>query len=90
MNISTLEAFVDQENRWSAVFGKPALSLLNPADRQVIADRIDAALSPENLSCDGELSRTEVDRKFKRLTRAAEQLLSIDPSVTMWEYSGYC
>jgi hypothetical protein len=87
MNISALEAFVEQENRWSSVFGKPPLSLLNVFDRQRIADRIDSQLSPENLSCDGELSRTETNRRYRNLTRCAEQLLSIDPAVKFYEYS---
>jgi len=87
MNIRTLEALVDQENRWGACFGKPALSLLNAKDRQRIAEIIDSRLSPENLSCDGELSRSEVMRRYRELTRAAQELLSIDPSVTFYEYS---
>jgi hypothetical protein len=85
MNIATLEAFVEQENKWSAIFGGKPLSLLNAADRQKIASAIDSRLSPENLSCDGELSRAEVNRRFKHLTRCAEELLSIDPSVTIHE-----
>ena len=63
-----------------------ALSLLNPADRQQIADRIDSQLSPENLSCDGELPAAEVRRRYRNLTRCAEELLSIDPSVKMYEF----
>ena len=88
MNIQTLEAFVEQENKWTAIFNKKAkpLSLLNAADRQKIAEAIDCRLSPENLSCDGELSRTEVNRRFKHLTRCAQELLSIDPTVQIWEY----
>jgi hypothetical protein len=87
MNISTLEAFVEQENKWSALFKGKQLSLLNAKDRQEIADRIDSRLSPENLSCDGELSRTEVNRRYRQLTRCAEELLSIDPSVKFYEYA---
>lgn len=86
MNISTLEAFVEQENKWSALFNGRQLSLLNAKDRQEIANRIDNRLSPENLSCDGELSRTEVNRRFRHLTRCAEELMSIDSSVTIHEY----
>ena len=86
MNISTLEAFVEQENKWSALFKGKQLSLLNAKDRQEIASRIDARLSPENLSCDGELSRTEVNRRFRHLTRCAEELMSIDSAVTIHEY----
>lgn len=87
MNISTLEAFVEQENKWSAIFKGRQLSLLNAKDRQEIADRIDARLSPENLSCDGELSRTEVNRRYRNLTRCAQELLSIDPAVKFYEYA---
>mgnify|MGYP003331424769 CR=1 FL=1 len=87
MNISTLEAYVDSKNRWGALFGSKPLSLLNAADRQKIADSIDADLSPENLTCDGELTRSQVQAKYQRLTRAAQELLSIDPSVTFYEFN---
>jgi hypothetical protein len=85
MNISTLEQYVEQKNRWGALFGSKPLSLLNAKDRQKIADSIDADLSPENLTCDGELSRSTVQQKYRMLTRAAQELLSIDPSVTFYE-----
>ena len=78
--------FVEQENQWSAIFGYAPLSLAIDTDRQKIADKIDARLSPENLTCDGELSRTEVNRRFRHLTRCAEELQSIDPSVTFYEF----
>jgi hypothetical protein len=86
MNISTLEAFVERENKIAALFGNKPLSLLSAKDRQKIADKIDCALSPENLTCDGELSRAEVNRRHRQLTRCAQELLSIDPSVTFYEY----
>ena len=85
MNISTIEQYVEKKNQWRAIFGNSPLSLLNAKDRQSIANSIDSELSPENLTCDGELSRTEVNRRAKFLTRAAEELLSIDPSVTFYE-----
>jgi hypothetical protein len=47
---------------------------------------IDAALSPENLTCDGELPRAEVNRRYKELMTAAKQLKKLDPSVTFYEY----
>jgi hypothetical protein len=86
MNIATLESFVERENKFGAMFGYKPLSLLNTADRQRIADKIDAALSPENLSCDGELPPAEVNRRYRQLTRCAQELLSIDPSVTIYEF----
>jgi hypothetical protein len=81
-----LKALVAQHNAWDAIFGQPALDLAVAADRQKIANKIDSALSPENLSCDGELSRTEVNRRYTALTKAAEQLLKLDPSVKFYEY----
>ena len=86
MNISNLESFVERENKFSSIFGATPLSLLNANDRQRIAEKIDAALSPENLSCDGELPRAEVARRYKFLTRCAQELKSIDPSVEIYEF----
>jgi len=87
MNISTLEQYVDGMNRWGKLFGNKELSLLNAADRQKIADRIDADLSPENLTCDGELPRSQVQARYKMLTRCAQELKSIDPAVTFYEFN---
>ena len=85
MNIATLEQYVANKNKWRAIFNQPALSLLNAKDRQAIADGIDSEMSPENLTCDGELPRSVVQMKVRNLTRCAEELLGIDPSVTFYE-----
>ena len=82
-----LTQFVEQENRWAGLFGHGPLSLAIDTDRQKIADSIDAKLSPENLTCDGELSRAEVHRRYKFLTRAASQLKKLDPSVRFYEFA---
>jgi hypothetical protein len=87
MSISALEAFVERENNFAKLFGERPLSLLNAKDRQRIADKIDSQLSPENLHCDGEISASEAREKYRFLSRCAEELLSIDPSVKMWEYA---
>jgi DNA-binding transcriptional ArsR family regulator len=83
MKVSELTAFVDRKNAFS--FGGKLLSLQSATDRQTIAELIDSELSPENLSCDGEVSMTEVRRKLKALTKAGNQLLKLDPTVKMWE-----
>jgi hypothetical protein len=85
MNISTLEQYVENKNKWRAIFNQAPLSLLNSDHRQAIADSIDSEMSPENLTCDGELPRSVVQLKMRNLTRCAEELLSIDPSVTFYE-----
>ncbi len=87
MNISNLEHFVEQENRMAGIFNSKTLSLLKAEDRQRIADMIDNSLSPENLTCDGELSRSQVQQKFNYLTRCARELQSIDSAVTFYEFN---
>ena len=87
MNISTLEQYVDGINRWGKLFGNAPLSLLNAKDRQRIADRIDSDLSPENLTCDGELPRAEVNRRYQMLTRCQSELMAIDPAVNFYDFN---
>ena len=86
MNISTIEQYVERKNSFAKLFGTPALSLLRAEDRQKIADSIDAELSPENLTCDGELSRSQVQQRYNFLTRAAQELASIDPNVVFCDF----
>jgi len=85
MNISTLEQYVERKNKWRAIFNERPLSLLNKEDRQTIANGIDSEMSPENLTCDGELPASVVRAKMRELTRCAEELLSIDPTVSFYE-----
>lgn len=87
MNISNLETYVERKNSWGKLFGSKSLSLLNAKDRQAIANSIDADLSPENLTCDGELSGSQVRQRQAFLFRVAEELISIDPTVTFYELS---
>jgi hypothetical protein len=77
----SLTAYVDRKNAFAKIFGSRQLSLQNAADRQSIADSIDSDLSPENLTCDGELSRSQVQARYKTLTKAAKELQKLDPSV---------
>lgn len=86
MNITTLEQYVEQRNAIRSLFKQRPLSLMNAKDRQQIAEDIDSALSPENLTCDGELSRSQVQSKYQMLTRCAKELQSIDPSVKFYEF----
>ncbi len=87
MNISNLETYLEMKNKWAAIFKGRQLSLLNKADRQAIADSIDADLSPENLTCDGERPASEVRKRQQFLFRCAQELISIDPSVSFYELS---
>jgi hypothetical protein len=87
MNIATIEQYVEQKNKWRAIFNQKPLSLLNARDRQDIANSLDSELSPENLTCDGEVRGRALQNKQAYLFRCAEELISIDPSVTFVELS---
>jgi hypothetical protein len=85
--MKALEKFIEQKNHWNSFFKGEQYEIATTQGRQRVADMIDSALSPENLTCDGELSRTEVQRRYRELMTAAKQLKKLDPSVTFYEYS---
>jgi len=85
--MKALENYVEQRNQIRALFKQQPLSLSNAKDRQKIADEIDCALSPENLTCDGELPHSVVGKKYRMLTRCADQLRKLDPSVKFYEFA---
>ena len=85
MNISNIESYVERKNAWQKIFKGRQYILLSAVDRQAIANMLDADLSPENLTCDGELSGAAVRAKQTFLFRCANELVSIDPTVTFYE-----
>lgn len=87
--MKNLIRYVEQKNSWYKIFNKQPkyLDLDKPADRQRIANIIDSELSPENLTCDGELSLAQVRSRRNALITVAEELQKFDPSVTFYEFS---
>jgi len=86
MKVSALTAYVDQKNRWNSIFKGKQYEFQSKSGRQEIANMLDADLSPENLTCDGELSRTQINARYKSLTKAAQELVQLDPSVKIYEF----
>jgi hypothetical protein len=84
--MKALQEFIAQKNHWNSFFQGEQYEIKTAKGRQRVADMIDAALSPENLTCDGELPRAEVNRRYKELMTAAKQLKKLDPSVSFYEY----
>ena len=84
--MKALQNFVAQKNHWNSFFKGTQYSLNTAKDRQALADMIDSALSPENLTCDGELPRSLVQARYKELTNSARELQKLDPSVKFYEY----
>ena len=84
--MKALTQFVAQKNHWNSFFKGEQYEIQTAQGRQRVADMIDSALSPENLTCDGELPRAEVNRRYKELMTAARDLKRLDPSVKFYEY----
>jgi hypothetical protein len=80
--------YVEQKNQWAAIFNSKyvPLDLDLFEDRERIARMVDADLSPENLTCDGELPRAQVIARAKFLNKVADQLMMLDPSIQMYEF----
>ena len=82
--MQALNEYVAQKNKWRAIFNtapvKFPLSQLHVND---LVNSLDSELSPENLSCDGEISRAEANRKYKRLSRVAQELEAYCASNTL-------
>ena len=84
--MKALQKYIDQKNRWNSFFKGEQYEIVTQTGRQRLADMIDNALSPENLTCDGELPRAEVNRRYRELTAAARDLVKLDPSVAQHMY----
>ena len=83
--MKALNDYVEGRNRIRALFKQRPLSLDSAKDRQQLADDISCSLSPENLTCDGEIPASVVQRKWQMLTRVRQQLQKLDSAVTFYE-----
>ena len=73
--MKALENYIDQKNRMRAIFDQELISYPpTGADRAAVADMIDCDLSPENLHCDGEISRSAAAKKARKLNAAELEL----------------
>jgi len=85
--MKALQAYIDQKNKWNAIFKGRQYEVKTAKGRQEVADSLDADLSPENLTCDGELPRSQVQARYRALTSAARDLQKLDPSVKFYEFA---
>jgi hypothetical protein len=88
--MKALNTWIDQQNRWASLFKgqrtEPLYEVATAQGRKRVAEAIDSALSPENLSCDGELPMTQVRARYRALTAAATDLVKLDPSMAQYMY----
>ena len=84
--MKALNAWIDQQNQWASIWKHTQYEVQTAAGRKRVAEAIDSALSPENLSCDGELPMTQVRARYRALTGAATDLVKLDPTMAQYMY----
>ena len=84
--MKALNKFIADKNHWNSFFKGEQYEIQTAQGRKRVAEMIDSSLSPENLTCDGELPRGEVNRRYKELTGAAKDLIKLDPSVVQYMF----
>lgn len=77
--------YLDERNSARRWFDLPKLSLDRPQDLRILAELVEGDLSPENLTCDGELPRAVVIERRTYLIAVAKQIKQRDPSIQFWE-----
>ena len=87
LEMKALQEYIAQRNKWNAMFNRTQYEIDTAEGRQQVADMIDSALSPENLTCDGELPRSQVQARYRELTTVAKQLQKLDPNVKFYEFA---
>lgn len=69
--------YVDRINQFARLFDKRQLTLDSAADRKQIAEGLLGDLSPENLTCDGEMPRAMVMKRAKYLNACMKELRAL-------------
>jgi len=73
--MQNLKNFIDDNNRWIAFFNTAPMTFpLSQTQVNDLARTLDSKLSPENLHCDGEISRAEAQRKYRFLATVCREL----------------
>lgn len=72
----SLQSEIDNMNFWAKMTDKPEMDInsLSDDDAQTLYQRIDSGLSPENLHCDGEISRSAAQAKYRSYMSAVKEL----------------
>ena len=73
MAYENLNRYVKEQNQWGKIFSSHT-DIVLPRDADRVFGMLECALSPENLTCDGELPRAEVKRRHQYLTACLDEL----------------
>ena len=70
-----LQKFIDDQNVWGSFFNTPEIKFpLSQTQVNDLAKSLDAKLSPENLSCDGEITAAEANAKYRFYAKVYREL----------------
>lgn len=73
--MTALKLYIESKNLWSALFDGNTISYPPSGDEVTyLFDALECDLSPENLTCDGEVSGAALTRKAKGLKAALKEL----------------
>ena len=74
--MKNLQHYIDNRNQWNSIFGatNQITFPLTQKNADDLASALDGDLSPENLHCDGEISRAEAQRKYNYYGRVIREL----------------
>lgn len=76
MSKKALQTIINDKNFWHRLQNTPELNIdtLTTAQADDLFETIDIGLSPENLHCDGEITRAQATKKFNRYQQAVKEL----------------
>lgn len=85
--MSKLQDYIDEKNRWNRITNSrmyPKVSNLLSNDKSDLAESLSADLSPENLTCDGELRGSALAKRAALLNGAVKELRAMGVAIPAW------
>lgn len=85
--MKALQQYIDHKNVWRSLTKQPLYDInnLTANDVTVLCQSLDGDLSPENLTCDGEISASQAQAKYRFYVRVARDLEKTGHPVTLYE-----
>jgi len=76
MSKAQLQTIIDHKNLWGSFKKEQPININTLTTEQAndLYETIDCGLSPENLHCDGEISRTQAMKKYRAYMGAVKEL----------------
>ena len=75
---NTLHQYIAQHNSWNAIFDSAHVDIdiktITEAQARTLINKLDAEMSPENLHCDGEISHSQAQAKYRFYKLVADEL----------------